>query len=154
MVSRCPTRPSIRGRNYQFKPNQIINPGYKSRQRPATSDMAGSNVALTFVSRLSIDGEITFLDQGVTHVLGYSTADLLGRVCLDFIHPEDQTDMIECFVEVLTSKGERLSVKYKFLAANGEWVWLRSSAFAFVNPYTEDVEFIVCLNSSTEAPDS
>ena len=40
-----------------------------------------------------------------------------------------------------------VSVIYRFRAKNRDWVWLRTSAFAFLNPYNDDVEYIVCTNT-------
>lgn len=40
-----------------------------------------------------------------------------------------------------------MSVMYRFKAKSREWVWLRTSAFAFLNPYTDDIEYIVCTNA-------
>lgn len=38
---------------------------------------------------------------------------------------------------------------YRFRAKspNPEWVWVRTSAFSFHNPYTDEVEYIVCTTS-------
>lgn len=36
---------------------------------------------------------------------------------------------------------------YRFRTKSREWVWLRTSAFAFLNPYNDDVEYIVCTNT-------
>lgn len=44
-----------------------------------------------------------------------------------------------------------MSVMYRFRAKNRDWVWLRTSAFAFLNPYTDDVEYIVCTNSTAKS---
>lgn len=55
------------------------------------------------------------------------------------------------FVSVLKLKGQVLSVMYRFRAKNREWVWLRTSAFAFLNPYTDDVEYIVCTNTTAKS---
>jgi aryl hydrocarbon receptor nuclear translocator len=54
------------------------------------------------------------------------------------------------FFAVLKLKGQVLSVMYRFRAKNREWVWLRTAAFAFLNPYTDDVEYIVCTNTSAK----
>lgn len=43
-----------------------------------------------------------------------------------------------------------MSVMYRFKAKNREWVWLRTSAFAFLNPYTDEVEYIVCTNTTAK----
>lgn len=54
-------------------------------------------------------------------------------------------------VAVLKLKGQVLSVMYRFRAKNREWVWLRTSAYAFLNPYTDDVEYIVCTNTTAKS---
>lgn len=41
------------------------------------------------------------------------------------------------------------SVMCRFRAKNGDWVWLRNQAYAFLNPYNDEVEYIVCTNSSS-----
>lgn len=55
-----------------------------------------------------------------------------------------------CPTIVLSLKGQVMSVMYRFRAKNCDWVWFRTSSFAFHNPYTDDVEYIVCTNSSTK----
>ena len=49
-------------------------------------------------------------------------------------------------VSVLKLKGQVMSIMYRFRAKNREWVWLRTSSFSFQNPYTDEVEYIVCTN--------
>uniref|UniRef100_A0AAR5PWB5 Aryl hydrocarbon receptor nuclear translocator homolog n=1 Tax=Dendroctonus ponderosae TaxID=77166 RepID=A0AAR5PWB5_DENPD len=131
---------------------------------PNTSDLSGSSSNAEFISRHSIDGKFTFVDQRVMGLLGYSPPELLGKSCFDLFHHEDQTHMKDSFEQVLKLKGQVLSVMYRFRAKNREYVWLRTSAFSFLNPYTDDVEYIVCTNttakslhssteSSTEAPE-
>jgi aryl hydrocarbon receptor nuclear translocator len=51
---------------------------------------------------------------------------------------------------VLKQKGQMFSVMYRFRAKNREWVWLRTQAYAFLNPYNDEVEYIVCTNSSAK----
>lgn len=59
---------------------------------------------------------------------------------------------IYCFFHflVLKLKGQVMSVMYRFRGKNREWVWLRTSAFAFLNPYTDDIEYIVCTNTAAK----
>ncbi|XP_075972349.1 aryl hydrocarbon receptor nuclear translocator homolog tgo isoform X2 [Anticarsia gemmatalis] len=100
-----------------------------------------------FVSRHSVDGRFTFADQRATQVVGYAPADLLGKLCYEFYHPEDQQHMRDNFDQVLKLKGQIISLMYRFRTKNREWIWLRTSAFAFLNPYNDDVEYIVCTNT-------
>ena len=52
-------------------------------------------------------------------------------------------------------KGQVYSFMYRFRTKSGSgagadsasWLWIRTSAFAFVNPYTDEMEYIVCTNS-------
>lgn len=97
-----------------------------------------------------MDGKFSFVDQRVMNVLGYVPTDLLGKSCYDFFHPEDQNHMKENFDQVLKQKGQMFSVMYRFRAKNREWVWLRTQAYAFLNPYNDEIEYIVCTNSSAK----
>ncbi|XP_063698406.1 aryl hydrocarbon receptor nuclear translocator homolog isoform X2 [Culicoides brevitarsis] len=114
------------------------------------ADLASSNNQNEFISRHGMDGKFSFVDQRVMNVLGYVPTDLLGKSCYDFFHPEDQSHMKENFEQVLKQKGQMFSVMYRFRAKNREWIWLRTQAYAFLNPYTDEVEYIVCTNSSAK----
>lgn len=118
---------------------------------PNSSDLAGSNSNNEFISRHSAEGKFTFVDQRVGGILGYTPSELLGHPCYEFFHPEDLTHMRESFEQVLKLKGQVVSVMYRFRAKNRDWVWLRTSAFAFLNPFSDDVEYIVCTNTHTKS---
>lgn len=112
-----------------------------------SSDLTGSNSQSEFISRHAMDGKFTFVDQRVLNVLGYNPTDLLGKSCYDFVHLEDQVHMKENFELVLKQKGQMSHVMYRFRTKNRDWVWLRTQAYAFLNPFSDDVEYIVCTNS-------
>ncbi|XP_012063133.1 PREDICTED: aryl hydrocarbon receptor nuclear translocator homolog [Atta cephalotes] len=118
---------------------------------PNSSDLAGSNSNSEFISRHSAEGKFTFVDQRVGGILGYTPSELLGHPCYEFFHPEDLTHMRESFEQVLKLKGQVVSVMYRFRAKNRDWVWLRTSAFAFLNPFNEDIEYIVCTNTHAKS---
>ncbi|CAM1311280.1 ARNT (predicted) [Pycnogonum litorale] len=115
-----------------------------------SSDLVGSNSASEFITRHSVDGKFSFVDQRVVNVLCYQPTELLGKICFDFIHPEDQSHMKDTFDQVLKLKGQVMSVMYRIRAKNNEWIWLRTNAFAFLNPYTEEIEYVVCTNTSAK----
>lgn len=116
-----------------------------------SADLGGANSQSEFISRHAMDGKFSFVDQRVINVLGYTPAELLGKSCYDFFHPEDQSHMKENFEQVLKQKGQMFSVMYRFRSKAREWIWLRTQAYAFLNPYTDEVEYIVCTNSSAKS---
>ncbi|ESO07819.1 hypothetical protein HELRODRAFT_110615 [Helobdella robusta] len=117
---------------------------------PDTSDLQGGGANPQFISRHNIDGKFSFVDQRVTTLLGYQPQELLGRSVYDYYHPEDLEHMRETFDQVLKLKGQMVSVMYRFRSKTQDWVWLRTSCHCFINPYTEDIEYIVCTNSNAK----
>jgi len=118
---------------------------------PNASDLNNAESTHEFVSRHALDGKFTFVDHRVVNLVGFSPPELLGKSCFDLIHGEDQTHMKDSFDQVIKMKGQVFTFMYRFRAKNGEWVWLRTSAFTFVNPYTDDIEYIVCTNSPAKS---
>ena len=64
---------------------------------PNTGDLMGTNSNNEFISRHSLDGKFTFVDQRVSNILGYQPQELLGKLCFDYYHTEDQNHMKESF---------------------------------------------------------
>ncbi|XP_075923014.1 aryl hydrocarbon receptor nuclear translocator 2-like isoform X3 [Petromyzon marinus] len=115
---------------------------------PNCGDMAASSLPSEFISRHNIDGAFTFVDHRCSGVLGYQPQELLGKDPVGFCHPEDQSHVRDSFQQVLKLKGQVLSVMFRFRSKGREWVWLRTSSFTFQNPYSDEVEYIVCTNTN------
>jgi len=114
---------------------------------PNSADLNSSENTHEFVSRHNMDGTFTFVDHRVLNIMGYNPPELLSKCCYEFIHAEDQAHMKENFENVIKMKGQVMTLMYRFRAKNNSWIWLRTSAFAFMNPYTDEIEYIVCTNS-------
>uniref|UniRef100_UPI00358F4429 aryl hydrocarbon receptor nuclear translocator 2-like isoform X2 n=1 Tax=Myxine glutinosa TaxID=7769 RepID=UPI00358F4429 len=115
---------------------------------PSCGDMIGSCGPSEFISRHNLDGAFTFVDHRCAAVLGYQPQELLGKDPVDFCHPEDQSHVRESFQQVLKLKGQVLSVMFRFRSKGRDWLWLRTSSFTFQNPYSDEVEYIVCTNTN------
>lgn len=100
-----------------------------------------------FMSRHSRDGRITFVDQRVVNVLGYQPHELIGSSVYDHLHVEDVGSLRDTFEEVVNLRGQTLTVIYKFKSKESTFVHIRIQCFAFLNPYTSEVEYIVCTNT-------
>ncbi|MBN3270365.1 ARNT2 protein, partial [Polyodon spathula] len=117
---------------------------------PVSMDMNGLTVPTEFLSRHSSDGIITFVDPRCINVIGYQPQDLLGKDILEFCHPEDQSHLRESFQQVVKLKGQVLSVMYRFRTKNREWMLIRTSSFTFQNPYSDEIEYIICTNTNVK----
>uniref|UniRef100_A0A8K9X0Q4 Aryl hydrocarbon receptor nuclear translocator 2 n=1 Tax=Oncorhynchus mykiss TaxID=8022 RepID=A0A8K9X0Q4_ONCMY len=117
---------------------------------PVSMDMNGLTVPTEFLSRHNSDGIITFVDPRCINVIGYQPQDLLGKDILEFCHPEDQSHLRESFQQVVKLKGQVLSVMYRFRMKNREWMLIRTSSFTFQNPYSDEIEYIICTNTNVK----
>ncbi|TRY77614.1 hypothetical protein DNTS_005770, partial [Danionella cerebrum] len=117
---------------------------------PVSMDMNGLSVPTEFLSRHNSEGIITFVDPRCINVIGYQPQDLLGKDILEFCHPEDQSHLRESFQQVVKLKGQVLSVMYRFRMKNREWMLIRTSSFTFQNPYSDEIEYIICTNTNVK----
>lgn len=117
---------------------------------PVSMDLNGLSVPTEFLSRHNSDGVITFVDPRCINVIGYQPQDLLGKDILEFCHPEDQSHLRESFQQVVKLKGQVLSVMYRFRMKNREWMLIRTSSFTFQNPYSDEIEYIICTNTNVK----
>ncbi|MBZ3886615.1 Aryl hydrocarbon receptor nuclear translocator 2 [Sciurus carolinensis] len=92
---------------------------------PVCMDMNGMSVPTEFLSRHNSDGIITFVDPRCISVIGYQP-------------------------QVVKLKGQVLSVMYRFRTKNREWMLIRTSSFTFQNPYSDEIEYIICTNTNVK----
>jgi PAS domain S-box-containing protein len=62
-------------------------------------------------------------------VYGYEPHDLVGKVALDFVHPDDQARFLENTASLYDPAGESLSNArvHRFKRKDGSWTWLRGN---------------------------
>ncbi|XP_063761458.1 basic helix-loop-helix ARNT-like protein 1 isoform X2 [Eleginops maclovinus] len=99
-----------------------------------------------FVTRYSIDGKFTFVEQLATTVIGYLPQEVLGTSCYEYFHQDDLQHLAEKHRQVLRSKEKIETQCYKFKTKSGSYVSLQSQWFSFTNPWTKEVEFVVSSN--------
>jgi len=66
-------------------------------------------------------GGIVACDDTITEVLGWSSADLVGKRSLDFIHAEDHDPTIALWMELLERPDSVQVVRYRHSHADGSW---------------------------------
>ncbi|XP_042297062.1 aryl hydrocarbon receptor nuclear translocator isoform X3 [Sceloporus undulatus] len=117
---------------------------------PSCADMNTVCQPTEFISRHNTDGLFTFVDHRCVATVGYQPQELLGKDIVEFCHPEDQQLLKDSFQQVVKLKGQVLSVMFRFRAKNREWLWMRTSSFTFQNPYSDEIEYIICTNTNVK----
>ncbi|XP_005810338.1 aryl hydrocarbon receptor nuclear translocator isoform X3 [Xiphophorus maculatus] len=113
---------------------------------PGETDLNSISVPVEFISRHNCQGMFTFVDHRCLTSIGYQPQELLGKNILDFSHPEDQGLLRDSFDQVVKLKGQVLSVMFRFRAKTRDWMLMRTSSFTFQNPFSEEIEYIICTN--------
>ncbi|XP_035527895.1 aryl hydrocarbon receptor nuclear translocator-like isoform X6 [Morone saxatilis] len=123
---------------------------------PGDTDVNSISVPVEFISRHNCQGMFTFIDHRCMAAVGYQPQELLGKNILELAHPEDQGLLRDSFQQVVKLKGQVLSVMFRFRSKSREWIWMRTSSFTFQNPFSEEIEYIICTNvnvkNSTQDP--
>lgn len=117
---------------------------------PNCTDMSNVCQPTEFISRHNTEGIFTFIDHRCVATVGYQPQELLGKDIVDFCHPEDQQLLRDSFQQVVKLKGQVLSVMFRFRSKNREWLWMRTSSFTFQNPYSDEIEYIICTNTNVK----
>lgn len=75
---------------------------------------------------------------------------LQSPVCIDLRKQQTVTSqrvfMLDLCPQVVKLKGQVLSVMFRFRSKSREWIWMRTSSFTFQNPFSEEIEYIICTN--------
>ncbi|XP_058876416.1 aryl hydrocarbon receptor nuclear translocator-like isoform X6 [Acipenser ruthenus] len=116
----------------------------------SSTDMSNISIPIEFISRHSSKGVYTFVDHRCVATVGYQPQELLGKEVFEFAHPEDQGLLRDSFQQVTKLKGQVLSVMFRFRSKSREWIWMRTSSFTFQNPFSEEVEYIICTNANVK----
>jgi PAS domain S-box-containing protein len=96
------------------------------------------------ISRVDLDGRHSYLSPACLQVLGYAPEELVGRLVMDFTHPDD-FPAIEELYERLASEGREHAdqpVRYRFRARSGEWLWLETHPTVVFDRLGAPVEFV------------
>lgn len=84
--------------------------------------MITSNMA-DMICQASVDGTYIYVSPSVKYVLGFEPHDLLGKSMFDGIHPDDLSRVTSCIQDAM-GKCITQSVQYRYLKADGSYVWL------------------------------
>lgn len=100
-----------------------------------------------FTSRHGSDGKFSYVDQRVTLLLGYLPQELLGTSLYEHIQYDDIPAISDCHRNCLKAPAEVKTEPFRFRAKDGKFVRLESKWKQFRNPWTKEIEYIICKNS-------
>ncbi len=85
----------------------------------ATFDHASVGIA-----HVAINGKFLRVNEWLCNMLGYSTAELLGRKFQDITYPEDLDGDLALFEQVLTGKIEQYNIEKRYVQKNKTLMWI------------------------------
>ncbi len=83
--------------------------------------------ATDMVGRYTPEGTFLYISPSCRRLLGYDTAELVGRSIYDFFHPEDLPTVVRAHHDIL-DKLEVNTVTYRLRHKNGQYVWVESTS--------------------------
>ncbi|CAB3408812.1 unnamed protein product [Caenorhabditis bovis] len=107
---------------------------------PICADPASTN---QFAVRVAEDGKMTFIDGRVTDLIGLSVDQLVGRFWWNIVHPSDEKTLQDAFLALLNDQPMRLNIRIR---TQTDYTPCTISAYKFVNPYSEQFEYVVATH--------
>jgi PAS domain S-box-containing protein len=79
------------------------------------------------ISLIDVRGEILYGSASTTKIFGYRPEELVGRNCLELIHPEDRDDSSRALREVLAKPPGPFQWDARVLHKDGNYSWVEST---------------------------
>lgn len=80
------------------------------------------------IALVDSQGKLLYLSPSIQRVSGYAAEELLGRMSLDFVHPDDQEKTMAVLGAVVQQPGASLTVEYRLRHKDGSWRWMEATA--------------------------
>jgi two-component system, LuxR family, sensor kinase FixL len=97
------------------------------------------------ISRHAPDGRWMYLSPASRSILGYRPDELVGLDPFEFIHSDDRGRCLLA-LRTLLETGRPSSSTYRARRADGQYVWLETSAKTVSNPLTGEIQEIVATS--------
>lgn len=81
-----------------------------------------------FVWRQTLMGQIVYVSEVVTKILGYSVASMTGKTTHSFYHDEDIAAILEAEKRVQATKLPQ-TLQHRLKNSNGDWIWFETVLF-------------------------
>ena len=105
-----------------------------------------------YISRHSMDGKFTFIDQRAVFILGFLPQELLGTSAYEYCHPDDVKFLADSHRKSLESETDVTSKPYRFKTKSGSYVNIQTKWTNFRNPCTNDFEYLIARHTCLSSP--
>jgi diguanylate cyclase (GGDEF)-like protein/PAS domain S-box-containing protein len=75
----------------------------------------------------NLSGHITFVNQALCKMLGYSEEELVGKPFAAFVHPDDSATVVEKFAEGLAHPEAEYYLEFRVVHKDGHAIWIYPS---------------------------
>ena len=79
------------------------------------------------IALLDMSGAIIYESPSVQRILGYSPEELLNVNGFTLLHPDDFTEIVPKFQEVLQIPGGVVNAQFRYHHKNGSWLWMEAT---------------------------
>ena len=85
------------------------------------------------ITILDPDGSVRYASVAVERILGYSPDSLLGKSLFGFVHPDDQSYLIEEFSRTIHNPGHSLPLEFRCERSDGSWCVLEGTGKSLID---------------------
>ncbi|MCB9145497.1 MAG: PAS domain S-box protein [Anaerolineales bacterium] len=93
--------------------------------------------ASDMITRIKVTGKMFYISPACKSILGYTSEEMIGYSCFQYIHPEDML-MIKNILRQY-SKNHTYTVTHRSLHKDGSYIWLETSARAILDDETQNI---------------
>lgn len=122
---------------------QLIQLNFQLEKKVAerTADLAKSEKLFRSLIEHSNDGmgmlnekgEVVYVTRSAEKIDGHPVEDLIGKVGLGQVHPDDREHAMKIIEEAYKSPGKPIYSQHRILHKNGTWVWTEGTMTNFLN---------------------
>jgi PAS domain S-box-containing protein len=73
------------------------------------------------------DGTILYASPSMVRLLGYESHELLDRNLLEYVHPDDRSEVVNGFTELLAQPRRSTTGRYRIRHRDGSWRWIETT---------------------------
>ena len=136
---------------YLFLTAIPLNLPYKIAHEEGPITVSPSNPRGRFTTKHNADCVWTFVDEDTVPLLGHFPHELEGSNIFEIIHPQDLSILKDSF-ECLVLGREHVSKPYRMKTRNSDYAIVLTSWSCFVNPWTNNLEFINGKHTIVKGP--